>query len=426
MQYVIWGAGRRGKRLFSMLGVSRIIAFIDEKKEIQGKSLFEKPIVSYATYKRLYDKTPVIISMMEYENAESKTQSDGIPYFVLSRQPAECSVRYQYQRNIFVNLPFKFDEYRPCVFYGLNLVSAELINRLDGKTRIYIIPADGDDACTKANIKKLFTGYYYDSLPEIDGAYNLFLSASKFCQADRNCYMYNLYDFTQQIKEYHSIKIESLKKKFSGKRCFVVATGPSLRIEDLDVLHSADEYCISMNTIYEAFSKTLWRPNLYLAVDVKFLDLCLKKVEKCDTEMKFIGDIRTGSLENISVNEPLFHAVPADLCQEAIPFSDDVSWVAYDAGSITYICLQFAAYMGFSEIFLLGLDFSIGKHFHEQELTNLNEIDISYAERNYLNFSLRAYRSAKKYADSHGIKIYNATRGGALEIFERFDFDSLF
>ena len=37
-----------------------------------------------------------------------------------------------------------------------------------------------------------------------------------------------------------------------------------------------------------------------------------------------------------------------------------------------------------------------------------------------------AYKSAKKYADSHGIRIYNATRGGKLEVFERIDFDSLF
>lgn len=37
-----------------------------------------------------------------------------------------------------------------------------------------------------------------------------------------------------------------------------------------------------------------------------------------------------------------------------------------------------------------------------------------------------AYKAARKYADAHGIKIYNATRGGKLEVFERVDFDSLF
>jgi len=38
----------------------------------------------------------------------------------------------------------------------------------------------------------------------------------------------------------------------------------------------------------------------------------------------------------------------------------------------------------------------------------------------------RAYKTAKKYADRHGVKIYNATRGGNLEVFERVDFDTLF
>lgn len=39
--------------------------------------------------------------------------------------------------------------------------------------------------------------------------------------------------------------------------------------------------------------------------------------------------------------------------------------------------------------------------------------------------SVDDFEAAKRYADSHGIKIYNATRGGNLEVFERVDFDSL-
>ncbi len=33
--------------------------------------------------------------------------------------------------------------------------------------------------------------------------------------------------------------------------------------------------------------------------------------------------------------------------------------------------------------------------------------------------------AAKNYADSHGIKILNATRGGKLEVFERVNFDEI-
>ena len=39
---------------------------------------------------------------------------------------------------------------------------------------------------------------------------------------------------------------------------------------------------------------------------------------------------------------------------------------------------------------------------------------------------ITAYEVAKDYAKENDIKIYNATRGGKLEVFERVDFDLLF
>ena len=37
----------------------------------------------------------------------------------------------------------------------------------------------------------------------------------------------------------------------------------------------------------------------------------------------------------------------------------------------------------------------------------------------------KSYEKAKEFTEAHGIKIYNATRGGKLEVFERVDFDTL-
>ena len=37
----------------------------------------------------------------------------------------------------------------------------------------------------------------------------------------------------------------------------------------------------------------------------------------------------------------------------------------------------------------------------------------------------KCYEVCDTYAKAHGIKIYNATRGGKLEVFERVDFDDL-
>ena len=38
----------------------------------------------------------------------------------------------------------------------------------------------------------------------------------------------------------------------------------------------------------------------------------------------------------------------------------------------------------------------------------------------------RAFQKAELYSRAHGFRIFNATRGGKLEAFERVDFDSLF
>ena len=41
------------------------------------------------------------------------------------------------------------------------------------------------------------------------------------------------------------------------------------------------------------------------------------------------------------------------------------------------------------------------------------------------NRMISSYKTAKEYADSHGIKIYNATRGGKLEVYERVNLDEV-
>lgn len=36
---------------------------------------------------------------------------------------------------------------------------------------------------------------------------------------------------------------------------------------------------------------------------------------------------------------------------------------------------------------------------------------------------ISAYQEAKRYADNNKVKIFNATRGGELEVFDRIDLD---
>lgn len=56
-------------------------------------------------------------------------------------------------------------------------------------------------------------------------------------------------------------KIKSLEGIHRNERCFIVATGPSLTMEDLQLIK--DEVTFGMNSITRIFDKTDWRPTYY-------------------------------------------------------------------------------------------------------------------------------------------------------------------
>lgn len=113
-----------------------------------------------------------------------------------------------------------------------------------------------------------------------------------------------------------------------------------------------------------------------------------------------------------------------------LPFSQDCSQYIQAASTVTYTMIQLACYMGYNEIYLIGMDHTyanvtddkgvvikknkVRSHAFEDEKPEEVVANISYMED--------AYRTARQYCEAHGVKIYNATIGGALEIFERKDF----
>lgn len=235
-------------------------------------------------------------------------------------------------------------------------------------------------------------------------------------------------------------KIRTLKKLHKGEKCFVVGNGPSLCLEDLDMIYSSGTISFASNKIFKCYDKTQWRPEYYFCNDVfevreTFSDIqTLKYVSR---NSKYIIS-RVGAnweengdkIQNLILYRPEFSKE-----KEEVEFSSDCSEKMYSGYTVTYAMLQMAVYMGFTEIYLLGMD-------HSYSLEEDNEKGIVKKEGmkdhsdilgNYSAFAYGhipmmevAYESAKKYADDHGVKIYNATRGGKLEVFERVSFDSLF
>ncbi|GGI16646.1 6-hydroxymethylpterin diphosphokinase MptE-like protein [Gottfriedia solisilvae] len=217
-------------------------------------------------------------------------------------------------------------------------------------------------------------------------------------------------------------KMKLFKNTHKGQRCFIVATGPSLTIDDLEKLKN--ETTISMNSICLSFDETDWRPTYYGIQDVKVFNLLENSIEKYDLKNKFISDSISKEKNILDgyfvfplnyLNHNTFHK------NYRTKFSNDSYSVVYDGYSITYSMIQLAVYMGFSEIYLVGVDcnYSINsaQHFKDYGLIEQS----SEAVKRMIS----AFKEAKKFSERSQIKIYNATRGGMLEVFERVNLDEV-
>jgi hypothetical protein len=81
--------------------------------------------------------------------------------------------------------------------------------------------------------------------------------------------------------------------------------------------------------------------------------------------------------------------------------------------------------MGYNEIYLLGADCNYSS---DPKNNYTEELRTKYTNPCYKreeDNQMKAYFIAGEYANQHDIKIYNATRGGRLELFQRVDLDAI-
>lgn len=228
-------------------------------------------------------------------------------------------------------------------------------------------------------------------------------------------------------KDQRYIDLLNLKNKYLGKRCFIIATGPSLRLEDIHLLNN--EYTFAMNSVCMLFDKTKWRPNIYAIQDENVYE----KVEKILLNNKE-GVFVSSNIQKRFPKSKIFSAFPLNSKYNYfdyrytdklhVKFSDDAYSMVYDAYSITFSIIQIAIYMGFKEIYLLGCDCNqkVGEKNHFIEIGHVEERQklSTSAERNIFS-----HEKIKNYCSERDIKIFNATRGGALEVYPRVNLEEV-
>ncbi len=249
----------------------------------------------------------------------------------------------------------------------------------------------------------------------------------------------NYYDLLDELNWYvkkpnkYLERMIKLKNIYSGNRCFIIGNGPSLKIDDLEKI--SNEITMGCNGIIELYEKVNWRPTCFFFGDAIFIKKNVRTIRDIDTIMSNCKLAFTNIISELyDEYNGKYNNLYFFYGKRGLQFSEKIEEVIYQGYTTLYEMLQVAIYMGIKKIYLLGVDFSFRKEVYENGKVVINDTINNHMELMdqveqgiyYVNNILQAFQIAKMYADEHGIKIYNATRGGKLEVFERVNFDSLF
>ncbi|MFW6145873.1 MAG: hypothetical protein ACOC7R_00910 [Planctomycetota bacterium] len=246
-----------------------------------------------------------------------------------------------------------------------------------------------------------------------------------------------------------------LTGRHAGRRCFILATGPSIRTQDLSPL--ADELCIAVSHFFLHPDIRRIRPAYHVLApyhppfDFDALDTVFDGFDAhYDDKVCFIFGHRPYEYSvwdylrqyprrrrahqyfiDYGRSEQLLDA------NHTRPAVWDLTARPFEPRTVLYVAIQAAASMGCREIVLLGCDHDYladmtrvtNHHFYREEdgVSDVEHLSGFTTERWFeeYHFRWRQYRLMRRALAARGITITNATVGGMLDVFPRADLADL-
>jgi len=193
-------------------------------------------------------------------------------------------------------------------------------------------------------------------------------------------------------------RINYYQGRHTGERCVIIGNGPSLKNMDLSLIR--DEITFGMNRIYLLFDEIDFRPTYFVSIN----DLVLKQFSSEISALQMPKFINWNLRSEYDRSDSKIIYIKTSLGLKD-RFSKDINKPIYSGGTVTYITLQLAFFMGFSEVILIGIDHNFSdkgvpntikirkdavdnNHFHPQyfppgskwQLPDLQRSELAYLE----------------------------------------------
>ncbi len=252
---------------------------------------------------------------------------------------------------------------------------------------------------------------------------------------------------------YNTDNLSLFKNKHLGQRCFILASGPSINKQDLTLLK--DEYTIAVSQFFLHPQIEQICPNYHCFAPQHepFNDETNKIIfNNYISNYTFPVKSFIGSTNfQYSYFNFLYNNKQYNLDAEYIDYSSscqldennynnedlwDISKKPFSPRTVIYVSIQAAYYLGFKEIYLLGVDHDYlnelnrgGHHFYKEEksFSDVKHLEQFSKEKWFEEYYYRwkQYRLMNEFLNSKGVKIFNATEGGLLDVFPRVRYSDL-
>jgi hypothetical protein len=222
-------------------------------------------------------------------------------------------------------------------------------------------------------------------------------------------------------------KLKALRDRYHGQAMLVVGNGPSLNRTPLDDFVGVPS--IGMNKIDLIYPRTRWRPSVVV---------CLNNIVAQQHQDHFVASevpVFVAWKARWLIRSENRHKLAYFSTALSNSFSTDALSGFGSSATVTYIALQMAYWMGANPVILLGVDHRFKYAGPESTYQKREGPDVNHFDPNYfrsgtfwgtpdLDQSEIDYALAREAFEADGRKIYDATVGGNLQVFDRIDIES--
>jgi len=229
------------------------------------------------------------------------------------------------------------------------------------------------------------------------------------------------------------MELDAMRDRYKGQRCFIIGNGPSLRQTDMSKLRN--EVTFGMNRFYLAFPELGFTTTYFILVNDLVIEQSQDEVLALDMPKFLCWRSRRFFEQDF---DPVSHHLIFLYSSGTGPiFQENAARRLWEGATVTYITLQLAFHMGFSQVILVGVDHNYVTKGKPHMAVTSDGDDPNHFHPNYfgqgftwnlpdLDTSEIAYRKARQAYEAAGRQVLDATVGGKLTVFPKVDYNSLF